>query len=147
MHDNKNNHTYALAISATLSGTTPAAGNVIDLQDYGSATFAFQTGVVTDAGTVAGFGVTIQESDTTNAADFTAVADDQLLGAEADLTVTSDTADNQPIGTIGYRGTKRYIRCVWTGSTGTNAVVNGGVWLGHPLVAPPVAIAANIAAT
>jgi len=125
--DMRSETTTALGISATLSGTTPAAGNIVDLTDYQAATFL--------------------ESDTTAAADFTAVADGDLVGLETDLTVTDDATDSVAVGSLGYIGTKRYVRVVVTGSTGTNGVVNG-VWaLQKPRYAPKGDAAANIAAT
>ncbi len=147
MKDMRSDTTVAFGISATLSGTTPAPGNIVDVADYQHATFAFQTGVVTDAGDATGFTVQIQESDTTAAVDFTAVADADLIGLETELTVTSDAADGVAIGCLGYRGNKRYVRAVVTGSTGTNAVVNGMWVLQGPRYAPKGNAAANIAAT
>jgi hypothetical protein len=81
------------------------------------------TGTVTDAGTASGFSFEVQESDTTAAADATAVADADLVGLESALTVTADTDDDKLIGSIGYIGSKRYVRIVATGTTGTNAAV------------------------
>ena len=145
--DTKNSMVVAFGISATLSGTTPSKGNIVDLKDVESATFVLQTGVVTDAGDANGFVTEIQESDTTADGAFTAVANANLVGLETALTVTLDTADSVAVGAIGYIGTKRYVRAVVTGSTGTNAVVNG-VWiLQRPRVAPVTNAAANIAAT
>lgn len=145
--DMRSQTTVAFGISATLSGTTPSAGNIVDTTDYGSATFVMQTGTVTDAGDANGFSVEIQHSDSTAAASFTAVADIDLIGLESALQVTLDTADNVPVGSIGYRGNRRYVRAVVTGTTGTNAVVNG-VWvLQNPRYAPPAVTAGNIAAT
>jgi hypothetical protein len=121
--DMRNNAEYGLALSATLSGATPAAGDWIDMQGWEAVTFSVSTGTVADAGTASGFAFEVQESDTTAAADATAVADAHLIGTEAALTVTDDTADNDFIGTIGYRGGKRYVRIVATGTTGTDAAV------------------------
>jgi len=147
MRDLKNNTQLAFGLLATLSGTTPAKGNIVDLQSAGAATFYFETGTVTDAGTASGFAVEIQESDTTADAAFTAVADADLLGLESALTVTDDASDNVPVGSIGYIGTKRYVRAVVTGTSGTNATV-AGVWvLGHLSLAPASGVATNIAAT
>ena len=147
MIDMRSETTTAFGISATLSGTTPAAGNIVDLVDYQAATFLYQTGAVTDAGAAAGFAIEVQHSDTTAAADFTAVADADLVGAEADLAVTDDGTDSVAIGSIGYIGTKRYVRVVVTGTSGTDAVING-VWaLQKPRYAPKGDAAANIAAT
>ena len=123
MFDERNNAEYGLALSATLSGATPAAGDWIDMQGWKSLTLSVSTGTVTDAGTASGFSFEVQESDTTAAADATAVADADLIGLESALTVTDDNADNDFIGTIGYRGASRYVRVVATGTTGTDAEV------------------------
>lgn len=147
MTDSRANTTLAIGISATLSGTTPSKGNIVDVADYGSAIFALATGVVTDAGDASGFTTQIQESDTTADAAFTAVSDDDLIGLETEFTVTSDAADNAAVGMIGYKGRKRYLRAVLTGSALTNAVVTG-VWiLQNPRYAPKANVAAPIAAT
>ena len=145
--DMRSETTTAFGISATLSGTTPAKGNIVDVTDYQAATFAMQTGTVTDAGTASGFSVEIQESDDTADSNFSAVADADLVGAETDLTVTSDDDDSVAVGSIGYIGTKKYVRAVVTGTAGTDAVVNG-VWvLQKPRYAPKGDAAANVAAT
>lgn len=122
--DTRNDAEYGLALSATLSGTSASAGNWIDMQGWESVTFTVSTGTVTDAGTASGFSFEVQESDTTAAADATAVADADLIGLESALTVTADTDDNKLIGSIGYRGNKRYVRVVATGTTGTDAAVS-----------------------
>lgn len=122
--DTRNDAEYGLALSATLSGTSASAGNWIDMQGWESVTFSVSTGTVTDAGTASGFSFEVQESDTTAAADATAVADADLIGLESALTVTADTDDNKLIGSIGYRGNKRYVRVVATGTTGTDAAVS-----------------------
>lgn len=121
--DMRNNAEYGLALSATLSGTTKAEGDWIDMQGWEACTFSVSTGTVTDAGTAAGFSFQVEESDTTADADATAVADADLIGLESELTVISDTADNDFIGTIGYRGSKRYVRMTAVGTTATAAVV------------------------
>lgn len=147
MCDMRSETTTAFGISATLSGTTPATGNIVDLTDYQAATFLYQTGAVTDAGDASGFSVEVQESDTTADADFTAVADADLIGTEASLDVTADGTDSVAVGSIGYIGSKQYVRVVVTGTTGTDAVVNG-VWaLQKPRYAPKGDAAANVAAT
>lgn len=139
--------TTAFGVSATLSGVTPAAGNIVNVEDFTAATFLYQTGAVTDAGGAGGFTVEVQESDTTADSDFTAVADDDLVGAEADLAVTDDGTDSVAIGSLGYIGTKKYVRVVVTGTTGSDATVNG-VWaLQKPRYAPTGDAAGNIAAT
>ena len=121
--DMRNNAEFGLGLSATLSGATPAAGDWIDMQGWEALTFTVSTGTVTDAGTASGFSFEVQESDTTAAAYATAVADADLVGLESALTVTADTDDDKLIGSIGYIGSKRYVRIVATGTTGTNAAV------------------------
>jgi len=140
--------TMAHGVVATLSGTTPAKGNMMSVDDFGTATFLYATGVVTDAGAAGGFTVEIQESLTTADAGFSAVADADLTRLESALSVTVDTQDGVPIGMIGYLGSEKYVRAVITGTTGTDATVVG-IWLGqHGRYAPPTSdIAANVAAT
>jgi len=121
--DERNNAEYAMALSATLSGTTPAKGGLINMQGFEALTFVVSTGTVTDAGTTSGFSFEVQESDTTADAAFTAVADADLVGLESALTVTSDASDGVLVGSIGYTGGKQYVRIVATGTTGTDAVV------------------------
>jgi hypothetical protein len=138
----------AFGILATLSGTTPAKGNIVDLLGFNSATLFLVSGAVTDAGTAAGYAFEIQESDTTADAAFTAVADSDLIGTEAALTVTDDAADSTATGVIGYVGSKRYVRVVATGTSGTNASVAGSWALENPYIQPAAdQTATNIAAT
>lgn len=145
-HDIKTDTVIAHGLSATLSGTTPATGNIVDLADAEGAMLVLQTGTVTDAGTASGFTTKLQESDTTADADFTDVAAADLNGTE--LAVTDDADDSVAVGVIGYIGNKRYVRAVATGTTGTNAVING-TWVLQKLRYAPAATqaAANIAAT
>ena len=121
--DMRNNAEFGLALSATLTGITPAAGNWIDMQGWEAVTFSVSTGVVTDAGTASGFSFEVQHSDTTAASGASAVADADLIGLESALTVTNDADDNKLVGSIGYRGDKRYVRIVATGTSATNAIV------------------------
>ena len=146
-YDERNPREYGLALSATLSGATPAAGPWIDMQGFEALTFVVSTGTVTDAGDANGFSFQIQESDTTAAVDATAVADADLIGLESALTVTSDTADNDLIGSIGYRGEKRYVRVVATGTTGTDAAVTVIAVKGYRSIQGTASIDAGTAAT
>lgn len=144
--DMRSDSTVAMGINATLSGVTPVAGNVVDVGDHQSATFFLTTGVVTVAG-VAGIGFVVQESNDLTGGSFTAVADDDLIGLESELDITSNDADTLAVGSIGYRGTRRYVRVVATGTTNTNAIVSGSWVLQKPRYAPKGNAAANIAAT
>jgi hypothetical protein len=140
--------TLAFGIQATLSGTTPAKGNIVDVTDYGAATFGLITGTVTDAGAApAGFSTKLQESDSTADASFTDVAAADYLGSTSTLDVTDDAADGIAVGMIGYIGRKKYVRAVITGTTGTAAVVAGMWFLQRPRYAPKANAAGLIAAT
>lgn len=121
--DTRNDAEYGLALSATLSGTTKAEGDWIDMQGWQSVTFSVSTGTVTDAGTASGFSFQVEEGDDTTDTGASAVADADLIGLESALTVTSDDDDNKLIGSIGYRGSKRYVRMTAVGTTGTDAAV------------------------
>jgi len=146
-YDMRNPCEYGLALSATLSGATPAAGDWIDMQGFEALTFVVSTGTVTDAGDANGFSFEIQEGDTTAASGATAVADADLIGLESALTVTADTDDNVLVGSIGYRGEKRYVRVVATGTTGTNAAVTVIAVKGYRSIQGEASIDAGTAAT
>ncbi|RLB87082.1 MAG: hypothetical protein DRH26_16305, partial [Deltaproteobacteria bacterium] len=60
------------------------------------------------------------ESDLSDAAN---VADADLFGTEAGASFTADT-DDAKTGKIGYKGTKRYVRCnIVSTSTSTGALI------------------------
>lgn len=145
--DMRNPAEYAMALSATLSGTTPAKGGLLDMQGWEALTLTVSTGTVTDAGTASGFAFEVQESDTTADGDFTAVADADLIGLENELTVTDDASDNILVGSIGYRGEKRYVRIVATGTTGTDAAVTVQARKDEGAIMATATVQAAIAAT
>lgn len=134
----------AVGINATLSGETPAKGNVINMAGFASLAFCLMTGAVTDAGTADGFSIILEHSDTTADADFAAVGAADHTGA---LAVTADGDDGVVVGKIGYSGSKQYVRLLVTGTTGTDAEIVGMAILGNPDYAPADTIIANIAAT
>jgi len=145
--DNRNQYEYGVALSVTLSGTTKAEGDWIDMQGFESLTFTVSTGTVTDAGTASGFSFQVEEGDDTTDAGATAVADADLIGLESALTVTAATDDDKFIGTIGYRGDKRYVRMTAVGTTLTNAAVTSHAIKGHAAVATTASIDTGTAAT
>lgn len=131
----------------TLSGTSPAASAWVDTRDFDKVTIVPIANTITDAGTADGFSFEVQESNTTAAADATAVADAELLGTEASLTVTADGDDNTVIGGIGYIGSKRYVRIVATGTTGTDADVSIVAVTGDATYEPRDFVGTSVAAT
>lgn len=142
--DAKTSLAIGVGMNATLSGTTPAVGNIIDTQGYGSMVFSAITGTVANAGAADGFTLKLQDSDTTADADFADVTSDFHTGT---LSVTDDGADNAPVGMIGYVGYRRYVRLVATGTTGTDATVSSVAVLCHKGYEPGADTVANITAT
>lgn len=124
----------AMAITAK-TGNTAITGTAIDRQGFESVEFVATLGTITTAGTQ--YAIEVQESDTTTSGDFTAVADVDLLGTEADASFV-----DSEIGTskkIGYVGSKRYVRVKVTPSGNTGESTFGVVAvLGHPALTPTV---------
>lgn len=133
--------------NVTVSGTTPATSSYVDLRGFDAATIVVVNNTITDAGTAAGFTVTLQESaDTTDAA-ATTVATNNTVGGASTIAVTSDTADNSIAGAIGYVGNERYVGITVTGTTGSNADISIIAELGKPHVAPTTAVGTAVART
>jgi hypothetical protein len=104
------------------------AGSAIDLKGFGSAMVVLEVGVVTDGA----YAFELQESDTTTAGDFTAVAAGDLIGTEP---TGIDSDHDGTVHVLGYKGNKRYIRYSITETTpGTTGgvmsvlVVKGQPW-------------------
>jgi hypothetical protein len=131
----------------TLSGVTPASSAWVDTREADAVTLIPISNTITDAGTAAGFSFVMEESDTTAAADATAVDDDQIIGTESDLTVTSNAADDSIPGGLGYVGSKRYVRLTVTGTTGTNADVTVIAVSEKLATAPRTFVGTSVAAT
>lgn len=146
-YDERNPREYGLALSATLSGTTPAAGDWMDMQGFEALTFIVATGTVTDAGDASGFSFQVEEGDDTTDAGASAVADADLIGLESALTVTADGTDDTLVGSIGYRGEKRYVRIKATGTTGTDATVTVVAVKGYRSIQGEASIDSGTAAT
>lgn len=123
----------AMAITAT-TGNTAISGTAIDRQGFSSVEFVASLGTITTAGTK--YAIEVQESDTTTPGDFTAVADVDLLGTEADVGFDGDTETGKS-KKIGYIGIKRYVRVKVTPAGNTGASTFGVVAvLGHPNLTP-----------
>jgi hypothetical protein len=144
--DNISNSQLVFLGTLTLSGTTPAASNWVDTIGFDSASLIVKTNTVTAAGTT-GFSFVMQESDTTDASDATAVASGEILGALSDLTVVSNDDDNIIKGAVGYVGDARYVRLNATGTTNTNAAVDVYAKLDHPHRAETTFVGTSVAAT
>lgn len=123
--DMKNVLNFVRMGGATLSGATPANTSLVDMQGYEGLTVALLNATVTVSGT-GGFTLKLQHSDSTVAGSFVdCTANDVIPTAAGAITIssTADTDDDIFVNSIGYRGNRRYVRAVVTGTTNTNAVV------------------------
>jgi len=145
MRDLISNNNMTRGALQTLSGTTPNASALIDMQGFAGLTAYLLTGTVTDAGATAGFTMKLQHSDSVVGTSFVDVPAEELIGST--LSVTVDTQDDLVIGGIGYVGKNRYVRAVFTGTTGTDAIVSVLFHRGKPSVAPTTAIGSTTAST
>lgn len=126
MKDSYHNSKVAQAIVPAVA-TAAANGATIDLQGFGSALFAVNTGAVAGDGD---FGVKLQESDTTTSGDFKDVdAADQIGTVPATLEANAAYR-------VGYIGSKRYVRLATTKAGGTSIALGAVAILGHPAMAP-----------
>lgn len=147
MRDALSNKTVTHLGNVTVSGTTPATSAYVDTRGFDDCTIVVVANTVTDAGTTAGFTVTLQESaDTTAAAAGTVATSDTVDGTNT-VTVTSDTADNTNAGGLGYRGGERYVGITVTGTTGSDADISILAVQGHAHQAPTTFIGTAVART
>jgi len=147
MRDMISNNSVAFLGTLTLSGTTAATSDYIDTLGFNAASIVMVNKTITDAGTAAGFTATLQESDDATAAGAGSVSDAETTGGTNALSVTSDAADDQTAGAIGYNGSKRYIGFSVAGTTGTDATVDVYALLGKPSKAPTVFAGTGVART
>lgn len=145
MRDLISNNNMTRGALQTLSGTTPNASALIDMQGFAGLTAYLLTGTVTDAGDTAGFTMKLQHSDSVVGTSFVDVPADELIGST--VSVTLDTQDDLVVGGIGYAGKNRYVRAVFTGTTGTNAIVSVLFHRGKPRVAPTTQVGSTTAST
>lgn len=147
MRDMLNNKQVVHLGNLTLSGTTPAASAWVDVQDFDACTIMVVNNTITDAGTASGFTCTVQESDTTAAADAAAIVADDSVDGNIAITVTADDADNTVAGGVGYKGSSRYVRVNAVGTTGTDADVSVVAVLNKPHRAATTFVGTSVAAT
>jgi hypothetical protein len=109
-------------------GTTPLVGAVIDKSGFESLLYLIQTGTLSDAN--ATYAVLLEESDEDDT-NFAPVADEDLLGTEADAGFTF--GDDGETRKIGYIGNKRYTRLTITptGADDGDSPIAAVAVLGH----------------
>lgn len=131
----------------TLSDTTPATSSYVDVRGFSGCKIVAVANTITDAGTAAGFTVTLQESADTAAASAASVVAAEAVGGTVTLTETDDAADNSVIGGMGYLGNARYVGVSAVGTTGTNADISIFAVLGKPHTAPTTFVGTAVART
>lgn len=131
-------HPLLALAPVVVTDNTEQLSAAIDVKGYEGLTFLIVTGTLADAD--ATFAVEVRECDTSGGT-YTAVADADLVGTEALAGFTfSDDGETRK---VGYKGTKRYVKCAITpsGNTG-NAPLAVIALLSHaarrPTANPPV---------
>lgn len=122
----------ALAPVAAVTDNTAFVSEILDTQDFDSATFVGVFGSIADADCT--FTVLVEDGNVSNLSDNAAVADADLIGVEAmSLTFASDNKAFK----IGYKGSKRYVRVTITPASNSGNIFLAGVWIqGHPRTIP-----------
>lgn len=123
----------AIAPAAATADNTAWVSQILDTAQYGSNLLALQIGGLADAD--ATFTVLLEEGNTSNLADNSAVADADMIGNEAGASFQFD--DDNETRKLQYRGRKRYIRATVTPAANTGNAFLAGVWIqSHPRSAP-----------
>lgn len=124
MRDMFHNKTVTHLGNVAVSGATPATSAYVDTRGFDGLTLVVVNNTVTDAGTAAGFTVTLQESEDTTAAGADTVAAANTVDGNNTVVVTSDSADDAIAGGFGYKGNARYVGISVTGTTGSDADIS-----------------------
>lgn len=134
MKDMHNNISVIRALKPQAVGTTGAANGVlsaiIDRQGFESVEFAYQSG---GSASVADTVTPVVFEAAATGDSFTSVADADLLGTEAALTLSTAAGK---YNRVGYRGNKRYLKFKLYGVGTATALVAASVILGNPNQAP-----------
>jgi hypothetical protein len=135
MHGNNdlmNNIDVKRVISpVSVADTTAQVGQVIDGRGASSITYLIATGSIADAD--ATFTVLLEESDESGA-NFSAVADADLLGTEALAGFQFD--DDNECRKLGYIGSKRYTRLTITPVNNASAALLSAICVLGSQIAP-----------
>lgn len=132
MRDMLNNKQVVHLGTVAVSGTTPATSKYVDMRGFDACTIAVLNGTVTDAGTAAGYTVTLEESADAAGASASDVAAVDAVDGTITLQEQSDGNDDVMLGGFGYKGTKRYVGISVTGTTGSSAEVHVVAILNKP---------------
>jgi hypothetical protein len=131
------------ARGANMAVTTAAVnGELIDMRGFEALTVVAFMAAISNAG--AGVTFKLQHSDTTANGDFVDCAASEVIGSIPAIDNVNQA--NTLRGTIGYRGNRRYVRLVATGSAAADANVVPLYVRGRPHSAPVAPIGAAAAA-
>ena len=125
LFDDKNNSKYAPSIKPQTASAN-VDGDEVDTLGFSSATLI---GYMDDTASAEG-SFKLQETDTSGSG-YTDVSDDEIITADGTNDTDAVAAD---LVSLGYAGTKRYIRAVFTHVS--DADVSATIRLGKPYVAP-----------
>ena len=130
-HDLHSTLTYIRALSPDANnnlGTTALSTSIIDMKDYMGLKFVITTGDLTDTDAV--YAVAMLHGDAVDSESAPATITDEAAVDDADM-LPSGTGqeaaagfafgDDDAIRTIGYRGTKRFVRLTITPTTAANS--------------------------
>ena len=115
----------AVSPAAATTDNTAWVSEILDTANYNNNELAIALGALADAD--ATFTVLIEEGDAANLSDAAAVADEDLLGTEAEAGF--NYGDDNETRKIGYIGTKRYIRATITPANNAGNAFLSAVWL------------------
>lgn len=134
MKDMHNSISVLAAVKPVAVGTTGIAGGqlsaIIDRRGFSSVEFAYQSG---GSASVADTITPVIYEAAATGDTFTSVANADLLGTEAALTLTTAAGK---VGRVGYVGNKRYLKIRLYGTGTATALVAASVILGNPDLAP-----------
>lgn len=102
------------------AGNTAMVGAIIDRQGFDSLEFAITLGTITTAGTA--YTTLLEEGSASDLTGSNAVADADLIGTEALASFVDSEVNTTK--TLGYKGSKRYVRLTMTpaGNTGASTM-------------------------
>ena len=134
MRDLHNNIKVSRAISPTrVTDNTAQVSQIIDVLGFASLEFAIAIGTLADAD--ATFTVLVEDGDDSGLSDAASVADTALIGTEAGAAFIF--SDDDKVRTIGYIGSKRYVRLTVTPAANAgNADLSAVAVQGHASVLP-----------
>lgn len=128
--DITNKLAQCLALSP-VSVTASTTSSLIDTKGFEALDVQFVIGAMTGVSAAKTFTLSLEESDTTAAADFTAVAAANTVDNAASILI-DDIDEDDKVYNMGYIGTKRYVRAKITVAGAITANISSIVGqLGH----------------